>query len=197
MADYQPKPYDKRLDDLKGLSAESVQAHYGLYEKYVGAYNKATAALAKADKENANQIFSDYRSAAVDLTFAIGGIKNHEIYFAHLGGDGLPPDGDFQKQIEKDFGSWDDYLADLRASGMAARGWAWTTWDDDFKKLMNVIGDAQNTFPVWNSHPVVALDVYEHAYVADFSTARPKYLEAFLENMDWGVVEASFKKIHK
>ncbi len=43
---------------------------------------------------------------------------------------------------------------------------------------------------------MVALDVYEHAYVADFSTARPKYIDAFLENMDWQVVEDSFAKIH-
>ena len=132
----------------------------------------------------------------MDLTFAIGGVKNHEIYFAHLGGDGQPVDGDFRKQVAKDFGSWDDYVADLKAAGMAARGWAWTAWDDDFGKLMNVVGDAQNTFPIWNAHPVVALDVYEHAYMADFSTARPKYIDAFLENMDWGVVERSFKRIH-
>lgn len=197
MADYKAKPYNKKLDDLKSISKETNQAHYGLYEKYVANYNKATADLAKADKASANQIYSDYRSAAVDLTFAIGGIKNHEIYFAHLGGDGSAVDGEFKQQVEKDFGSWDNYIADLKAFGMAARGWAWTAWDDDFGKLMNVIGDAQNTFPIWNSHPVVALDVYEHAYVADFSTARPKYLEAFLENMDWNVVEASFKAVHK
>lgn len=195
MADYQAKPYDKRLDNLAGISAGSVQAHYGLYENYVKKYNEASKRLAEADKSAANQIYSDYRAAAVDLTFAIGGIKNHEIYFAHLGGDGAAVDGSFQKQVVEDFGSWDDYLADLKAAGMAARGWAWTAWDDDFGKLMNVIGDAQNTFPVWNAHPVVALDVYEHAYIADFSTARPKYIEAFLANMDWQVVEDSFAKL--
>ena len=62
---------------------------------------------------------------------------------------------------------------------------------------MNIVGAAQNTFPVWNAVPVVALDVYEHAYIADFSTARPKYLDAFLANMDWAVVEASFKVLHR
>ena len=196
MADYQAKPYDERLDKLKGISKETNRAHYGLYEKYVAQYNRATKDLREADKSDANQIYSWYRSAAVDLTFAIGGVKNHEIYFAHLGGDGQPVDGDFRKQVAKDFGSWDDYVADLKAAGMAARGWAWTAWDDDFGKLMNVVGDAQNTFPIWNAHPVVALDVYEHAYMADFSTARPKYIDAFLENMDWGVVERSFKRIH-
>ncbi|MEX1113117.1 MAG: Fe-Mn family superoxide dismutase [Patescibacteria group bacterium] len=195
MADYQPKPYDPRLDDLKGFSEESVQAHYKLYEAYCNKYNEASARLAEADKSKANQIFSDYRAAAADLTFAIGGIKNHEIYFGHLGGDGSPVDGAFSKQVEQDFGSWDDYIADLTAAGMAARGWAWTAWDTDFGTLMNVIGDAQNTFPVWNAFPVVALDVYEHSYVADFSTARPKYIEAFLANMDWQAVEDRFAAV--
>src|SRR5438309_2096698 len=96
MTDYQPKPYDKRLDKLKGFSAESVQAHYGLYQAYCQKYNEASGRLAEADRSSANQVFSDYRSAAVDLTFAIGGIKNHEIYFAHLGGDGSAVEGKFK-----------------------------------------------------------------------------------------------------
>ncbi len=196
MADYQAKPYNDKLDNLSGISKETNRAHYGLYEKYVVQYNRATKDLKQADKSDANPTYSFYRSAAVDLTFAIGGVKNHEIYFAHLGGNGEPVDGKFKQQVEHDFGSWDDYVADLRAAGMAARGWAWTAWDDDFGKLLNVVGDAQNTFPIWNAHPVVALDVYEHAYIADFSTARPKYLDAFLENMDWSVVENSFGRVH-
>lgn len=195
--EYQAKPYDKRLDTLTDISADSVQAHYKLYQAYVAKYNEASKRLAEADKAKANQVFSDYRAAAVDLTFAIGGVKNHELYFAHLGGDGEPVDGGFKSQVEKDFGSWDTYLADLKASGMAGRGWAWTAWDDDFGKLVNVVGDAQNTFPIWNAHPVVGLDVYEHAYIADFSTNRPAYIEAFLANMDWQLVDKNFQAIHR
>ena len=194
---YQAKPYDERLDNLKGISSETNRAHYGLYEKYVAAFNDLSGRFPDLDRQGANQISSEYRAAAVELTFALGGIKNHEIYFAHLGGDGQPVDGEFKKQIEQDFGSWDDYLADLTAAAMAARGWAWTVWDDDLGRLYNTVGDQQNTYAVWNAHPVVALDVYEHAYVADYGTARPKYLEAFLANLDWSVVEDSFKKLHR
>ncbi|MEX2043605.1 MAG: Fe-Mn family superoxide dismutase [Patescibacteria group bacterium] len=196
MADYQAQPYDEKLDKLTGISKDTSRAHYGLYEKYVAAFNKAMKEKAEASREDANQIGSAYRSAQMTATFALGGIKNHEIYFGHLGGDGGAIEGEFKKQIEKDFSSWDEYLKDLAASGMAGRGWAWTIWDDDCQALYNCIGDAQDTFPIWNAHPVVALDVYEHAYMADFSTARPKYIDAFLENMDWSVVESSFKGIH-
>jgi Fe-Mn family superoxide dismutase len=71
---------------------------------------------------------------------------------------------------------------------MGARGWAWTAYDWDERRLFNHIGDAQNTFPVWNATPLVALDVYEHAYFLDYQTDRASYIEAFLNNLDWGVV---------
>jgi Fe-Mn family superoxide dismutase len=124
----------------------------------------------------------------VDLTFAVGGIKNHEIYFEHLGGEGGDPDGAIGALIDRDFGSADAWRADLRATGMAGRGWAWTAYDWDEGRLFNYIGDAQNTFPVWNATPLVALDVYEHAYFLDYQTDRGAYIEAFLRNLDWGVV---------
>ncbi len=72
---------------------------------------------------------------------------------------------------------------------MAGRGWAWTAYDWDERRLFNYVGDAQNTFPIWNATPLVALDVYEHAYFLDYQTDRASYIDAFLANLDWGVVE--------
>ncbi len=71
---------------------------------------------------------------------------------------------------------------------MAGRGWAWTAYDWDEGRLFNYVGDAQNTFPVWNATPLVALDVYEHAYFLDYQTDRASYIEAFFDNLDWDVV---------
>jgi hypothetical protein len=82
----------------------------------------------------------------------------------------------------------DEWRADLKATGMAARGWAWTAYDWDEARLFNYLGDAQNTFPVWNATPLVALDVYEHAYFLDYQTDRASYIEAFFANLDWAVV---------
>jgi Fe-Mn family superoxide dismutase len=81
------------------------------------------------------------------------------------------------------------WRADLEATGLAGRGWAWTAWDWDEGRLFNYIGDAQNTFPVWNATPLVALDVYEHAYFMDFGTDRAAYIDAFFNNLDYGVVD--------
>ena len=113
--------------------------------------NEILGKLAGVDLASANQVYSDLRSLKVDLSFAIGGIKNHEIYFEHLGGSGGDPTGIFGDLVKRDFGSVADWKADLKATGLAGRGWAWTAYDWDEGRLFNYIGDAQNTFPIWNA----------------------------------------------
>jgi Fe-Mn family superoxide dismutase len=183
-----PRPLKPALFELDGISREAVEAHYKLYEGYVNKRNEIMGKLDEVDLAAANQVYSELRALKVDLTFALGGIKNHEIYFDHLGGNGGEPDGSIRNLIARDFGSVEDWRADLKATGMAARGWAWTAYDWDEGRLFNYIGDAQNTFPIWNATPLVALDVYEHAYFIDYQTDRASYIEAFLNNLDWDVV---------
>jgi superoxide dismutase, Fe-Mn family len=181
----QPKP---ELFELDGISRESVEAHYRLYEGYVNKRNEILERLGSVDLSAANQVYSEFRALKVDLSFALGGIKNHEIYFEHLGGDGGAPGGAIGRLVERDFGSVEEWARDLKASGMAGRGWAWTAYDWDEGRLFNYVGDAQNTFPIWNATPLVALDVYEHAYFLDFQTDRGSYIDAFFANLDWAVV---------
>ena len=185
-----PRELKPELLELDGISRESVEAHYKLYEGYVAKRNEILGKLDGADLGSANQAYSEIRALKVELTFAVGGIKNHEIYFEHLGGGGGPPGDAFGQLVERDFGSLDAWRTDLKATGMAARGWAWTAYDWDEGRLFNYIGDAQNTYPIWNATPLVALDVDEHAYVLDFQTDRAAYVDAFLANLDWAAVNA-------
>ncbi|HEY7196722.1 MAG TPA: Fe-Mn family superoxide dismutase [Gaiellaceae bacterium] len=176
------------LLDMDGISRASVEAHYKLYQGYVNKRNEILKKLGEVDLGAANQVYSDIRALKVDLTFAIGGVKNHEIYFEHLGGGGGDPDGLIANLIQRDFGSVASWREDLKATGMAGRGWAWTAYDWDEERLFNYVGDAQNTFPIWNATPLVALDVYEHAYFLDYQTDRASYIDAFFNNLDWSVV---------
>jgi superoxide dismutase, Fe-Mn family len=176
------------LYELDRISRETIEAHYKLYQGYVAKRNEILDKLDGVDLGSANQTYSEIRALKVDLTFAIGGIKNHEIYFEHLGGNGGEPGGLFGDLVKRDFGSVSDWKADLKATGMGGRGWAWTAYDWDEGRLFNYIGDAQNTFPVWNATPLVALDVYEHAYFLDFQTDRGSYIDAFFDNLDYDVV---------
>jgi Fe-Mn family superoxide dismutase len=178
----------RSLFELDGISSETIEAHYKLYQGYVNKRNEILGKLEGIDLGSANQVYSEIRSLKVDLSFAIGGIKNHEIYFEHLGGHGGDPSGIFGDLVRRDFGSVAGWSADLKATGMAGRGWAWTAYDWDEERLFNYIGDAQNTFAVWNATPLVALDVYEHAYFIDFGTDRAGYIEAFFNNLDYDVV---------
>ena len=183
-----PRALKPSLLELDGISRESVEAHYKLYEGYVAKRNEILTKLAEVDLDSANQVYSEIRALKVDLTFALGGIKNHELYFDHLGGGGGDPDGPIGTLIRRDFGSIGNWRADLKATGMAGRGWAWTAYDWDERRLFNYLGDAQNTFPIWNATPLVALDVYEHAYFLDYRTDRASYIDAFFDNLDWAVV---------
>ena len=182
------------LYELDGISRAAVEAHYKLYEGYVNKRNEIMGRLAEVDAAAANQVFSEIRALKVDLSFAIGGIKNHEIYFGHLGGEGGDPDGPMRDLLSRDFGSVSNWRADLKATGLAARGWAWTAYDWDEGRLFNYIGDAQNTFPIWNATPLVALDVYEHAYFLDYQTDRASYIDAFFANLDWDVISSWVSK---
>src|ERR1044071_9855003 len=183
-----PRELKPELYELDGISRASIEAHYKLYEGYVNKRNEILGKLDGVDLSAANQVYSDIRALKVELSFAVGGIKNHEIYFEHLGGGGGDPSGVFRDLVARDFGSVQAWRNDLKATGMAARGWSWTAYDWDEGRLFNYLGDAQNTFPVWNATPFVALDVYEHAHFLDYQTDRASYIDVFFANLDWGVV---------
>jgi len=100
-----PRELKPALLELDGISRASVEAHYKLYQGYVNKRNEILGKLAAADTGVANQIYSDFRALKVDLSFAVGGIKNHEVYFEHLGGDGGDPQGAIADLIKRDFGS--------------------------------------------------------------------------------------------
>src|SRR5258707_7484755 len=102
-----PRELKPSLLELDGISRAAVEAHYKLYEGYVNKRNEILTKLADVDLSTANQVYSDLRALKLDLTFAIGRVKNHEIYFEHLGGDGGGPTGLAAQLIDRDFGSVD------------------------------------------------------------------------------------------
>lgn len=191
---YEAKKFDS-IKQLDGISEKTMTEHYKLYEGYVKKANEILEKLKGVDKSTANQTYSDLRELKLEFSFAVGGIKNHEIYFNHLGGKGNEPSGALAQQIEKDFGSFKSFQEDMKQTGIAARGWVWLAWDWSSMNLFNYLGDAQNAFPIWNATPLVALDTYEHAYWMDYGTGRAAYIDAFFKNMDWSKPEEMFNGI--
>jgi len=192
------KKFSETIYSLKGISKKTVEDHLKLYGGYINKYNEISEklqALTDEDFSKANQVFSTIRSLKTELSFAWGGIVNHELYFNHLGGTGGMASGNLLQQINKDYGSFETYKKDLKASAMAARGWAWTIWSFREKKLINHIGDSQNTYAFWWSRPLIALDTYEHAYFGDYSVDRGQYINSFFENLDWKIIEKTFDEV--
>jgi Fe-Mn family superoxide dismutase len=188
------KPLKASTLETEGISRRTHEEHYKLYQGYVKKTNEILDKLktVSRDPAKANQSYSEIRELKVELTFALGGVKNHELYFDILGGGGSKPEGALLAEINKSFGSPEAWAADLKATGIAARGWVWTAYDYDLKQLVNYIGDAQNTFPMWNATPIIGLDVYEHAYYLDFATKRADYIDAFLRNLNWNAIGVRF-----
>ncbi len=176
-----------------GISRKTHDEHFKLFQGYANKTNEIRKALAELeiDPSKANQVYSAIRSLKVDYTFACGGYVNHKLYFDILGGEGEPL-GKLRDMMNRDFGSLENWQKDLKATGMGGRGWAWLAYDREEKGLFNYIGDAQNTFPMWNTVPLVGLDVYEHAYYLDFGTARASHIDAFLKVIDWDAVAKRF-----
>lgn len=191
---YEAKKFNS-IKALDGISQKTMEDHYKLYEGYVKKANEIEEKLKTVDKATANQVYSELRELKLEYSFAVGGVKNHEVYFGHLGGKGGEPSDALLEMIKRDFGSFDAWKEDLKQTGLAARGWVWLAYDWNTNKLFNYLGDAQNTFPVWDASVLLALDTYEHAYWADYGTARASYIDAFFKNLDWQVVEEKFKAI--
>jgi Fe-Mn family superoxide dismutase len=189
------KPLKPATLSMEGISKRTMEEHFKLYQGYVNKYNEIMQKLETVDRSTANQTYSDLRELKLELSFALGGVKNHEIYFNHLGGKGGEPGGKIKAAIERDFGSVEKWREDLKQTGIAARGWVWVAYDYDTQRLFNYLGDAQNAFPIWNAGVVLALDTYEHAYFIDYGVARGSYIDAFFKNLDWSEVEKAYDRL--
>lgn len=177
------------INGIDGMSERLMGEHYKLYEGYIKKANEITEKLKTVDLSTANATQSNLRALKLGYSFAVNAIKSHELYFENISGKGEQPTGWLGQQIEKHFGSYANWLADMKATGIAARGWVWFAYDWQTGSLFNYLGDAHDAFPIWHATPIVALDVYEHAYMIDYGVARADYIDTFFKNLNWDSAE--------
>ena len=189
--------FDKELD---GISKQTMDDHFKLYEGYAKKSNECRKLLNefKYSEIEGNQVYSQLRAVSVDYTFALLGFKNHELYFGHLGGEGGEPSGRFAELVESEFhGGLEEWHHAVRKAARAARGWVIVGYDLNDGSIFNYILATQNLWAVYNMAPVLAIDVYEHAYVRDFGATpdgRGEYVEAFFRNLDWDHVNRQLEQ---
>lgn len=178
--------------EAHGISRKTHDEHLKLWQGYANKTNEIRIALAEMqiDPAKANQIYSQMRALKVDYTFAYEGYINHNVYFETLGGSGGPATGKVAELINSAYGTFETWASEFKMTGIAARGWVYLAYDHAEKRVFNYIGDAQNSYPIWNHTLLLAMDVYEHAYYLDFQTARAKYIDAYMKCIDWTEVNA-------
>ena len=190
---YKAKQFD--LSGLNGISDETLEMHFKLYEGYVNETNKLTQKIGAflADGNVDQEEMPAYSELTRRLGFEYNGMVLHEYYFENLtrGGAGDPsPGSGFAKAAEESFGSYYLWKADFVGVGkMRGVGWAICYQDPSNGLLSNHWITLHEVGNVAGFTPVLVMDVWEHAFLLDYKPAeRPKYIDAFFSNIDWNAV---------
>jgi Fe-Mn family superoxide dismutase len=191
---YKAKQY--ALSGLKGISDETLEMHFKLYEGYVKETNnlrEKIAAILKDGKVDQEEMPA-YSELKRRLGFEYNGMVLHEYYFGNLkkGGPGQPEQKTaFYKAAASSFGSYDIWKTDFAGIGkMRGVGWAICYQDPTTEQLSNHWISLHEIGNVAGFIPVLVMDVWEHAFILDYKPAeRGKYIDAFFANIDWHAVE--------
>ena len=192
---YKPKQFD--LSGLNGISDETLEMHFKLYEGYVKETNRLTDKITQFLRDG--QVDQEEMPAYSELTRRLGfeynGMVLHEYYFGNMkkGSTATDPESrsEFRGLAEQSFGSYDVWKADFVSVGkMRGVGWAICYQDPVNRTLSNHWITLHEVGNVAGFVPVLVMDVWEHAFLLDYKPAeRPKYIEAFFSNIDWQAVE--------
>jgi Fe-Mn family superoxide dismutase len=189
---YEAKKFD--LSGLHGISDQTLEMHFKLYEGYVKSVNELNQKIGNllADGQVDKEEFPAYSELTRRLGFEYNGMVLHEYYFGNLrsGGSGAP-DMNFASAAEKSFGSFDLWKTDFVSVGkMRGVGWAICYQDPNSGVLSNHWITLHEVGNVTGFNPILVMDAWEHAFILDYVPAdRPKYIDAFFANVNWGTVQ--------
>jgi Fe-Mn family superoxide dismutase len=195
---YKPRQFD--LSSLNGISDETLEMHFKLYEGYVKETNNLQERIAgfledgKVDQEE----MPAYSELKRRLGFEYNGMVLHEYYFENMRRDGSDtPDtrSAIHGRFEQNFGTFDIWKADFESVGkMRGIGWAICFEDPTNGRLSNHFITLHEVSNVAGFNPVLVMDVWEHAYLLDYKPSeKAKYIEAFFSNIDWQMVESRLR----
>jgi Fe-Mn family superoxide dismutase len=200
-----PRPYSD--EEAKKLLAEVIDPdttnwHYNTHHKgYVTALNTIEKALETADRGAANGNYSPIGELKRRFTWNHSGTILHDVYWEVMGGDGDPKKGEeVSHAIEREFGSFDAWKADFKATGISTKlsGWALLVYDRlGSQRMLDVLVDEHHYGAVWGGVPLIALDMFEHAYYHKDGPGRAAYIDHFLSKLNWARINERYKKFCK
>jgi Fe-Mn family superoxide dismutase len=187
----EPLPYD--YDALEPSISEQVLTwhHDTHHQGYVNGLDAAEETLAE---NRANGDFSSSGSAIRNVTHNGCGHYLHELFWNNMDPNGGgEPEGNLRDRIEEDFGSYEGWKGEFEAAASAAGGWALLVYDPVAKQLRNLVVDKHDQGALWGSHPILALDVWEHSYYYDYGPDRGSFVDAFFDVVDWDNVAQQYE----
>ncbi|OGI76567.1 hypothetical protein A3C57_03175 [Candidatus Nomurabacteria bacterium RIFCSPHIGHO2_02_FULL_33_12] len=196
MEKYTTKTFN--IGELDGISRNNIEEHLKLYAGYVKHANLIQEKIKeyKKDENHAYALGEINRR----FPFEYNGMRNHEVYFALLENGKIQPNTEsvLYKKIESTWGSFENWLNEFKAIAMTRGiGWAVLYYDQINDSFLNCWVDEQHIGQLQNCKPIIALDMWEHAFVYDYATSQKKdYIEAFFRNLNWSVAEEKFATPH-
>lgn len=191
-----PLPFDAAK--LKGISEKLIKSHWeNNYSGALKALNVIEQRLAVMlkDKDTPAYLYGDLKREELIRT---GSVVLHEQYFANLGGNGKA-DGNALKMIEKWFGSYENWENEFKKTANSlsgGSGWTVLAFNEHTKELHNY-WQADHAHNPPFSRPLLLLDMYEHSYQMDYGAAAGKYIDAFMQNVNWAEVNRRVEGIGK
>ena len=196
---FHARPIAFKPPRLKGLSARLIASHYeNNYGGAVRRLNAIRADLAALDPASA----PGFRLNGLkrEELIATNSMLLHEAYFEALGeAGGGDPTGAVAEAIARDFGSLAKWRAEFVAMGRAlggGSGWVLLTWSPRDKRLINTWA-ADHTHSLTNGRPILALDMYEHAYHMDYGAKAAAYVDSFMQGIRWSNAAMLYERYSK
>lgn len=180
------------IPTLKGISAKNIEEHLKLYAGYVKHANLILSQIPELKKDMDKNAYS---LAEINRRFGFeyNGMRNHEVYFSSLEGGSSTVDQNSKlyKKISETWGSYENWLNEFKAIALTRGiGWAMLYHDKKDDVLLNAWVDEQHLGQLQGCELILALDMWEHSYVADYQpSGKKQYVEDFFENLNWKKVE--------
>lgn len=182
------------IGELAGISAKNIEEHLKLYAGYVKHANLILNKIGEYKKNEGDA----YALGEINRRFGFeyNGMRNHEVYFSLLEGGATAPNTEsiLYKKIAETWGSFENWLTEFKALAMTRGvGWAMLYHDKKNDLLLNAWVDEQHLGQLQDCTLIIALDMWEHAYVYDYPTSQKKdYIESFFKNLNWQKAENNF-----
>ncbi len=175
------------------LSVKTKESHYNLYKSHLEKTNQISSRLDGVNREEANSDHSAFRSLKLDEIDNKNSTVLHEMYFSNISSMGSEIHADTlgYMRLSRDWGTFDNWQFDFKASCLAAReGWGVCYLDPIKNKYMNCVIDGDSVGLPIGAMPIIVMDMHAHAYFHDYMDDKELYVHAMMKELNWDVVEA-------